>query len=442
MGFGTDQVVVSKPEAPVDTPPVSEERPPVSKYIKPAIMPTVGAVGGTVLGSMLTPVLGPAGPVLGEMGGSILGEGANQVFGVTEPDLNQLLLAGALPPAFRQGVNAIKAGARFFPPSAGARTLNEIAPLEAARKVESYRPSVPASQLYKESEQLGEAVPMQATLQRLDQLSGELNQLSSGARAQKRDVQNYITGLYNKIADNNGKLTATEWERERQALGEIVGNLQGPVGGKGALGLRESKQLYESLWDDLEKAGTQTGTKLSSAVVASRREQGIRDLERTFTRATKSMRGQGDEIQFNANQVINEMKKDRFFTKSFSPEEQKDIYKTLTLLNKIPPLPLPRGVQFGSGRLMQTGIRTGAGAGLGAATGHELGPVIGGAAAFAIPPAAESIRNFAIAMQTGIGRGLLKDLLVDTKGTLTPRVAAVLGAFVASTQAQPELVNQ
>ena len=91
---------------------------------------------------------------------------------------------------------------------------------------------------------------------------------------------------------------------------------------------------------------------------------------------------------------------------------------------------------------MQTGIRTGAGAGLGAATGHELGPVIGGAAAFAIPPAAESIRNFSIALQTGVGRGLLKDLLLDTKGTMTPRVAAVLGAFVASTQAQPELVNQ
>lgn len=439
MGFGNDPVIVSKPETSV-TAPVGDTRPPISKYVKPAIMPTVGAVGGTVLGSMMTPVLGPAGPVLGEVAGSVLGEGANQVFGVTEPSLEQLGAAAVMPPAFRQGVNAIRAGARFFPTSAGARTLNEIAPLEAARKAESYQPKIPAAQLYKESEQLGEAVPMERTLESLDRISGEIGHLSAGAQAQKQEVKRYINGLYNKIAENNGKLTATEWDRERQALGEIIGNLEGPPGGKGSLGLRESKQLYESMWDDVERAGT-SGKKIGEAVVASRREQAVRDLERYFDRATKSLRGQGEQVQFNANQVIGELKKDRFFTKSFSDAEQKDIYKTMTLLNKIPPLPLPSGVQFGSGRLMQTGIRTGAGAGLGAATGHEMGPLAGGALAFAVPPAAESIRNVAIALQTGVGRGLLKDLLLDTKGELTPRVAAVLGAFAASTKAQPALTQ-
>lgn len=430
-GYGQERPTADDPELP----PPDDLLSSLGRIAKPAILPTIGEAAGAAAGVALSPVLGPAAPYLGMAGGGITGEGLNQVFGITAPSREQLILAGLVPPAVTAGVRGLQTASRFFPPSQAARTLNEIAPKEAARVIQKYEPVGPSGPLFEVAKQAGDTIPMTSTVQAIADLKSELSHLSSGAREQKRQADRYLTGLEKKIADSGGALNPADMQAELRALGEIIGNMQKP--GASSVGLGEAKRLFSTMADDLDNAANAGAQTLKAARDTFRREKAVEDIQQSISDATRITRGQGGDAQFNASRVIADLKKDRFFTKSFNADEQEEIFGLFKKLNKIPALPPPSGVQFGSGRLMQAGIRAGAGAGLGQMAGGTTGATAGAIAATALPPVAESIRLFGMAMGMKTGRALIKELLTQTKGVLTPHATGILSAFVTAQMAEP-----
>lgn len=401
----------------------------LKNIITPAILPTILEAGGTALGS----AFGPIGTITGMVGGGITGEGLNQLFGITKPDLNQILLAGAVPPAATAAVRAIQTGAKFFPPSKAARVLNEIAPQEAALRMDKFQPGQSSQRLFEQAKQSGDLIPMTETLNTIGIIKADLQGLSSGAVAQKREIANYLDGMRQKILDAGGDLDPAGLQPELRALGEMVGNMER----SGAMGRGEAKRLFGSMIDDLDHAANVGSSTLKQARLTWKREKAIEDINDSITNATRINRGQGLEGQFNSNRVIADLKKDPFFTKSFAKDEQQEIFDIFGMLNKIPPLPVPSGVPMGSGRFWHAAGRAGAGGGLGAAAAGQEGAIAGAVAGAVIPPVAESVRLFTLAMQTKIGRALTRELLTDSKGILTPHVTGILSAYLTAQVAEP-----
>lgn len=401
-------------------------------FVKPAAIPTALSIGG---GMAFAP-LGPWGSIAGASVGSGLGEGINQLTGITEPNLSKVSEAMFWPAAIGGAMQAGKAVMPLLTSGRAAQTLNALAPEEAAARVATMTPNIPASTLFKQATAQDVKIPMNRTLATIDNMIDDLSQ-SQLAIKTRQPVIAALNRLKAKLGAAGGKLSPAELQAELEGSGEMVAKLQA-AGGKGS---GASKQLFKAMTNDLDDAvkmanpAAPAALTLKAARDTFKKESVLKEIGEAITDATKSMRGQGGDVQFNASAVLNSLKKNDFYKTALSGKEQGEIESLLKLLNKIPALGPGSGAQHGFGRLGRSVVSGGVGGGIGMASGGPMGAGIGSAIGMAAPPILDFGKNVVTAMQMTTGRALMKELLTQSKGVATPQVASIIAAYAHAVKA-------
>ena len=411
------------------TPPGMAEA--VGNFAKPSILPTAGSIA---LPAALTALAGPANaPFIPlEQGvGSGMGEAANQMFGITEPSLTNIGVSAALPTALGYGANALRALKTVVPPSAGAETLNALAPKEAAAKVAGYRGGTPSVNLFEQASKEGAIIPTQKTQ---DLIKAVLDNPNI-AGAEKKAMQKVLkeTGYTEFTSGQAAGLNPARMQRVLNATGELTPSAQGYEGGN-------LKRIFGALSDDLEAAASQPGAStLKLARDTYKREKVLDTIDKSIAGAFKINRGQGEAGQFNANKIINTLQDEtdtlgKFFKQAFSGTERKDLVDFFKFLNTIPTLKPGAGQQYGSGRAIRDVLAPATAAGGAGFAGSGGDPMVTGLATAAgalAPQAAESVTMLRQVWSLPGGRQMLKGLLANSDGALTPQVMGALGAFLS-----------
>lgn len=414
----------------------------MKQFVKPAVLPTVGGIAGSALGGGIGTPFGMTVPggIIGGGIGSALGEAGNQALGITEPSLGQIGMAGAVPMAVGGAAAMLRPLMPFASSSRAAQTLNALAPEEAAAKVGAMMPKVKASVLFNQATQSKVMVPMNRTTHMIDDMLDDLTNVSGGVQKANSQVIGYLKGLKNTLLTSPQGLSPDRLQRELEGAGNVVKS----VNVKGGTGSGAIKQAFKAMVNDLDDAAKMANPAqpaaqlLTSARDAFKRESVVNEIGEAITNATKSLRGQGDFVQFNANQVLKEIGKNRFYHDALSATERGEVESLLKLLNKIPALRPGAGAQFGSGRVQEMLRMSAIGGGTGAMAGGGPGAAVGAAVGAAIPPIVEFGKNVATALQMSTGRALMKELLTQSKGVATPQVASIIAAYARSVQMNPE----
>lgn len=414
-----------------------------SQFVKPAVLPTVGGIAGSALGGGIGTPFGmtvPGGIVGGSLG-SMAGEAGNQALGLTQPSWGQIGLAGGIPLAMGGAAAALRPLMPFATSGRAAQVLNALAPEEAASKVGALMPKVKASALFSQAAEAQVTIPMNRTVHMLDDMLDDLTSVSTGVQKANSQVIGYLKGIKNLLQTNPTGLSPTALQRELEGAGNVVKS----VNVKGGTGSGSIKQVFKAMVNDLDDAAKMGNPGLPGAqtLVAARdafkRESVVKEIGEAITDATKSLRGQGELVQFNANAVMKSIAKNPFYEKAFSATEKGEVESLLKLLNKIPALQPGAGAQFGSGRTAQM-LKAGTiGGGVGAASGDPMNAAIGAAVGTVVPAVAEFGKNVATALQMSTGRALMKELLTHSKGIATPQVVSVIAAYARAVEANPEL---
>jgi hypothetical protein len=228
-----------------------------------------------------------------------------------------------------------------------------------------------------------------------------------------------------------------ELQRELEGAGQVIKSIKT----KGGSGTGAVKNVFKALIDDLDDVvkSAQPSMPATKTLLAARdtfkREAVIGEMKEAIEGATKLLRGQGANVQFNSNQVIKELGKNEFYKEAFTATERGEIEGLFKMLNKIPALRPGAGAQFGSGKVAEM-VRMGSvGGGVGVMAGGGPGAAIGAAIGTALPPVVEFGKNLAIAMQMQTGRALMRELLTQSKGVATPQVMSVIGAYARAVEA-------
>lgn len=171
-----------------------------------------------------------------------------------------------------------------------------------------------------------------------------------------------------------------------------------------------------------------------------KRQAVLDEIEESVGKADKILRGQGDNVQFNAAAVLRDLKNNPFWngTKgernpAFTAAEKADIEGIFTLLNKLPALQPGAGVNAGSMRAWQRASAAGAGGTAGGLAGDPILATAGAAIGAAVPTVVSFARVLNIALRTETGRAELKALLRQPGATLQTVTDALTGAATAST---------
>lgn len=411
----------------------------LSQYVKPAVLPTGMGIAGSALGTGLgTPFgLSIPGGVIGGGLGSGLGEAANQALGITEPSLGNIVSATAVPMAIGAGVEAVRPFMPFMNVGKAAMTLNALAPEEAAARVAQLAPKIPASTLFKQATASQVKIPMNRAAHTIDGMLDDLTNVSTGVQRANSQVINYLKGLKNLLTTTEQGLTPLALQRELEGAGNVIKS----VNTKGGTGSGAIKKVFEAMVKDLDDAvkmanpAQPAAQTLQAARNAFKRESVMREIGDSIEGATKMLRGQGEHVQFNANAVLKDISKNRFYTEALTPAERGEVEGLLKLLNKIPALRPGAGQQAGSMRVNEMLRSSAIGGGAGALYGGGVGAAAGAAAGAAVPVVAEFGKNVATAMQMQTGRALMKELLTQSKGIATPQVASIIAAYAHAVQA-------
>lgn len=391
-------------------------------------LPLTGAAIGEGLG-------GP----LGAIGGGVLGEGANQLLGITEPSLPQLAHEGVGMTAMK-GLGAVGRGLKKFGTEArGAETLNRLAVPEIEKLLQTYQPPVPSKLLFERLAQSKANIPAPETRKAAKEEIGNINKSLPGFKESYGGLSKQMEGI-SQATKKTGFLPIDQYQRLLHDVGTHIeaANRAGGVEKHGYGG------VYKALMQDLENAPSVMKSGDAKTLIDARqsfkREKVIDEISRLaepFLKAGTSVE------QFRANKLINRLNKPddhlaNMFRSSFSPEEQTVILNRLKTLNKIPAVPPGAGQSFGSGRFWtQTMPAIAGGGGVGYAAGGGLGAGIGMAVGAALPPAARMSRDLSIAWNTDTGRALIKGLLQQSDGKLTPQFWSAIEAFAANQGAEP-----
>lgn len=415
----------------------------MQQFVKPAVLPTAGGIAGAAFGGGLGTPFGMTVPggVIGGGIGSGLGEAANQLLGITEPSLAEIGKATAIPMAIGGATALLRPLMPFATSGSAARTLNALAPDEAAAKVGAMMPKVSASSLFKQATNAHVTIPMNRTAHMLEDLMDDLRTVSPGVKRANSQVIHYINGLREKLITSPGGLSPSALQRELEGVGTVVKSLSA----KGGAGSGSIKQVFKAMVNDLDDAakmanpGQPAARLLQAARDTFKKESVLKEIGESIADATKNLRGQGELVQFNSNQVLKSISKNRFYTDALSVSERGEVESLLKLLNKIPALRPGAGSQFGSGRLATMAASASAGGGMGFAAGGPTGAGIGTAIGAALPPVVEFGKNVATAMQMSTGRALMKELLTHSKGVATPQVMSVIAAYARAVETSPQL---
>ena len=381
------------------------------------IAPAVGAFAG---GSLA----GIPGAGIGAAGGELL----NQAVGLAEPGLTQPIVSG-LTAAGGQAVGRGISTIRGLVGRRGAENLNPMAAQEAQRVVGQLAPTPgEASRLFAAARAQNVTLPASKTLQVIDSSLDDLRVPSSPNRpAIKR-----LEALRNKIQASNGTVDPTQLQAELEDMGEAAAKAS--MGGDKSVGRHFSK-VRDALLDDLDTAASTANPAMPAAQTLQQarqtylREKTVGEIQDAITRAEKLNRGQGEATQFNANQVIADLKKNRFYEKALAPQERAEIETALKRFNKIPALHPGAGQQYGFGRVGRAVVTGGAAGGAAYQMGAAVDPFTAGLIGATAPSVAEFARNFALAATNPTGRALLKHLAGNG---VTPRSLAILSAYAAS----------
>lgn len=449
----------------------------VGSIAGPAILPTIGQIGGGLAGGLVaSPSIGgiPAGVLGGEAAGGAAGEALNQLLGITEPSASQIGLAGAAGP-FGRAIGGVtsKIGrftGRRLP--GGAVVLQEEAvgiakgiskglqPARAADElfalIEQTSPNIripmpnlkaTAQKLLKEEALLAEGLkgsqitrtakgliskvdePKRALASRLE--TAQASRTSpilgpSGEALESPTALAEIEDVLSQLSEIGESLSPNELRAQLRRIGQRTGSLQGTQ----ATETRDAfKALFSAIHDDLDKVVKAGGVEGVSAAIlrtardAVRREKSILDLADLIESGIR--KGRGDFLEeINPKKILNafDSKKFRVLRETFTKDEQEQIRSILKGLKGLPKLPPETGIQAGSMRVVGRAIIAG---GIGGMTGQPM-------LTFGLPVAAELVAR---ASTTGVGRSLLKKLL-QPSGFLDQRAMSILAAFVRSQTAQ------
>lgn len=405
----------------------------VARAMKPAVLPTLGQVGGTLAGMTTGPLAPAAVPVL-ESAGGMLGEVANQALGITPPSMTQIGIQGVLPPAARGASLA----AKVLPSSTrGATLLNEIAPVEAKAQLAKIGAREPqtAEALFKQAEAQGSKIPTLKTQATID--TEVKNRLVGGSASdQYKKTRDFLSTLRSSLKRRQGALTPTQYQRELRDLGTMIESAGSDVE-RGAL-----SAVKRSMEDALGAAPE--GSTLAQARKVSLKENVLKDIDSFTFKAEKTRQGKGDLSQFNAAEVLRKIEKDesfsRRFKKAFTPAEQREITKIYKKLNEFPPLPSDQSALGKLGSDIFQGARLGA-----VSTMVGASPTVATAAGLAgtlARPAMETSRVFRLAMSTEEGRKVLLKELTANKDKPLREVMQRVAIGMSSTQPVQETVRQ
>lgn len=405
----------------------------VARAMKPAALPTLGQVGGTLAGMATGPLAPVAVPALESLGGMV-GEGANQLLGITQPSLTQIGIQGILPPVVRGATMA----AKILPASTrGATLLNEIAPVEAKNQIAKIAAREPetASALFQKAEASKQRVPTLNTQSVID--SEVKNRLAGGSASdQYKGTREFLSTLQASLKRRQGALTPTQYQRELRDLGTMISKASTDVE-RGAL-----TAVKRSLEDALEAAPA--GTPLALARKVSLKENVLKDIDEFTFKADKTKQGQGDLTQFNASEVLRKIEKDESFAKrfkkAFTPTEQREIKKIYEKLNEFPPLPSAQGALSKLGSDIFQGARLGAVSSMVGASPSVAGAI--GVAGTLTRPALETTKVFRQAMTTEEGRRVLLKELTANKEKPLREIMQRVAIGMSSTEPVQETVRE
>lgn len=432
---GANMEMQTQAEMAVPPPPTPEDPGFFNQFVKPAILPTLGGVAGTALGGITGSI---PGGVIGGGIGSALGEAGNQALGITEPSMGNVAMAGAMPMALGGAMALARPLMPFMGAGRAAQTLNSLAPEEAAAAVARMTPKPGAAHFFNIAAQSGAQIPLAKSVQKIGEMLDDMTNVSTGVQKANGQVIGYLKGLQNLLKTNPKGLTPIALQRELEGAGNVIKS----VNTKGGTGSGAIKEVFKALVNDMDEAAAMGGPgakSLSTARHVFKKEHVMKEIEEAITDATKSLRGQGEMVQFNANAVLKQIKGNDFYDDALSATEKGEMESLLKLLNKIPALRPGAGAQFGSGRMATLAASASAGGGTGFAMGGATGGAIGTAVGMAIPPVIEFGKNVATAMQMSTGRALMKELLKQSKGVATPQVASVIAAYAHAVTENPQL---
>ena len=419
-------------------PRMMESLRPVGEFVGPSVLPTAGSLA---LPAAATAIAGPANvPFIPlEQGlGSGIGEGINQLTGITKPSLTQLGLAAGVPTALGYGASGIRALSKFFPPSKGAETVNALAAPEALSKVAGYRSGQDVGKLFETATKQGVTVPLSKTEAMVQQIKQEVaNATPAGQKAWQTILKD--TGMEN-LATTPGGVSPAQLQHVLADVGRLYKKASSSVSGD-PLKTDKLGKLFATLSADADAV-----PGLVAARSLFKREKVLDEIGGAVADAFQINRGQGAAAQFNANKVVNTLQDStdtlgKYFAQAFSKGEQKEIVEFFKFLNTIPALKAGAGQTTGSSRVIARAIAPiGAGSAVGLATtgGNPLGAAVGATVGAAMPPIAESSKMLLQAWRMEGGRDLIKGLLKNSDGALTPQVIGAVGAFLSGqTAARP-----
>ncbi len=424
----------------------------LATFAKQAAMPTALGVAG---GLMAAP-LGPLGQAVGAGVGGAAGEMINQRFGITEPSATQVGIQAVAPMAARAFGSLGRAGLELAPPTTkGAEFLNRIAAPEARLQL-SRLAGPDAGPLFDSVTRSGATF---GTGNTLNTIKSELANLQQGSNSQAlygRTID-ILKGLEQKLTQSGGNLDPKAFQAELRDLGASMRTAEGRTVNQVEAGA--IKKVYGSLADSLDQTATSHAPPVIPGRLASAPNQAAQDLlearrltkrqavldeiEESVGKAENILRGQGENVQFNAAAVLRDLKNNPFWNGSkgnqnpaFTAQEKADIEGLFTTLNKLPALQPGAGVNAGSMRAWQRASAAGAGGTAGGLAGDPVLATAGAAIGAAIPTAVALGRVLNMALRTETGRAELKALARQPGQTLQGIVTA-LSSGAASTTAQP-----
>ena len=389
---------------------------------KGAAMPTIGAIGGGLLGQRLG---GQAGRMAGEMAGSTLGTGANMMAGLQPPSIGALAEAAAAPLQGRLFGQATQFGlgtaAKLLPGSAAAR--HEIAKTTMDAIPDIVRPGTPSGALYKQVEQSGASIYVnpQHLRNAVDDLLANEAKIMPGLKDSTR--QSMLAAIAGEVADPAKTMTFADYWANVKRIGEKVGSLQ--TSGGEALGA--AKLLYKAAQKDLAVAGTQYPL-LRAANDAFKKELAADALEHVVKTQGVFQRADGLvqlRPQFVKRWLAHPENAD--LVKNIPKDELAELNAVLSKVEKLPAIPPPQGVMHGSGPFLARGA-------LGFLGGSAVaGPTGGAIGAAAVTAGSELVSR---ALMTTPGRKAL--MMVLDRGPFLdyPKLAALAVAVNAGMKAE------
>lgn len=410
------------------------------RFAKTAALPTLGSVALPVAATALFPPAAPFTPLLRGVG-SGLGEAANQLLGITEPSLGQIGLATGLPIASEVGTNLLRTGKALAP------ALQTKAPAMAMKQMAGYRSATPSKELFEQATKAGTMIPLKKTEEAVQAMR---NTMVHATPARKQAFESVLkkTGLEDVITAPGQGVNPSQM----QFLLDDIGALQADAAKQAGSGI-EKKYLgnfFASLSDDLEASGS----SLQVARQAYKREKVLLDLDDAIQNAFFIKKGQGAQGEFSANKVLNTLNRTnegigKFFAQAFTPKEQREVRDLFVFLNTLPSLKPGAGQTFGSGqffeRVSKAALGGSMGGGIGFAMGGPAGAGVGTAVGVAAPAIADFSRLLVQAWRMPGGRQIVRSLLTNSEGAVTPQIMGTLGAFVAgklATERKPAVASE